>query len=571
MTADASPASCPVVLACAEDDLPVLAGVRAALERHGLEVAMLPGVDLDLRVLSRHLETTTEGAVYVVCESEDLDPFQIRRIEGLFSANRAPRQSLLHVSLSDRTDAIVAAVCAKVGRPRPPVHRADTAPGPRGEPAPVAPEESAREMFRSLVEQASLDETAAPACPPEAPPGGTGEATTRGDATGPHAAPASARHFAAGDQPPRHPAGGGEDGARGAPQDHEASPRKKDAGASPKARETSTPADGRGEEARRETMPGETSASAATRGEGAQSRQSTADAPQQQRPQRAMNGTGRRRAGALVAGVLLVAVAGFGALTVARHGAGVAPDPIGAPHLQAPSQGVEAPRATPAAGHPAAYAIPGRREENDDEPVTPGGFEASPAPGTSPVPGAGSDGAGGEPPAGEPTPSTDPAIKRTIEDDSGAAGEADAGRSDSIASGETLRAEIDPWPALRDAALRDKDVRSYKDVVFVLPQRSDTTFRRAAALCARPYAGMTGWRLPSIRLLRRLRYTSKLPPATYWSRTRTSETGDELFVLDQVHKRVTRYLAIEPSAQAVCVLDPRRAAPEEAGRKGRTR
>ncbi len=582
MTADASLASCPVVLACAEDDLPVLAGVRAALERHGFAVTMLPGVDLDLRVLARHLETTTEGAVYVVCESEDLDPFQIRRIEGLFSANRAPRQSLLHVSLSDRTDAIVTAVCAKLGRPRPPVHRADTAPGTRGEPAPVAPEESAREMFRSLVERATLDETA-PLAPP---PGSTGDETPGGGTAGPHAAPASTRQLVAGDEAPSRPAG--DSGVLGDP--------RKNGGADhvlgdPKARETSTPAargdegtpgglgahkmsapaGGRGEEAPRRPMPDETAASTATRQEGARTHKSTAGTPQQRRPHRTMTGVRHRRSRALVAGVVLVAAAGFGAITIARRGTDGAPAPTRTQSRDEPRRGVEAPpAATPAAGHAAAYNISGQRKENDDAAATPGALEVSPPPGVSPAVGSRGDSAGGERLAGDPVPSSDPTMNRPTGDEFGATDEANAIESDPVAAGDTTRIEVDPWPALRDAALRDKDVRAYKDVVFVVPQRSDTTFRRAAALCARPYAGMTGWRLPSIRLLRRLRHTSRLPPATYWSRTRTSETGDELFVLDQAHKRVTRYLAVEPSARAVCVLDPARAAPEGADRNGRT-
>ncbi|RMG98401.1 MAG: hypothetical protein D6705_06000 [Deltaproteobacteria bacterium] len=494
MTAPSRP-PWPVVLACAEADDDVLAGVRAALEAQGYPVETLPGVDLDLRPFAKDLARTADGAIYVVCESDDLDPFQIRRLEGLFSANRSPRQFWVHVHLGDPTAEIVEAVDRQAERfdrrpssppvpqePRPAQGRPARTEQPRtvGTPDAPTPEESARDAFRNLVEQASMAEVRQA--------GGT-----RDDAKTPTAAPSA--------EPPVRDASAPRDDGKEVPR---------------AARTTTT----RSKRSSRDRRPPEPATST--------------------RPDTTPGGRGGPRLAAAGAVVLLVGIGAVTAWHVLRPGS-----PAVAAHVRPEPAEPVGPSAspTPAAGHPEAY---GEMPARDDRgPAARADDEARPM--NEPPPAAAKDGRAADPPRptdGGPEPKAAPT-------DSGA--------------DETVAAPVDgsrptTWEAVRAAVLAEPGVKAHRDVVFFVPEGGDTSFRKAANACIGEHAGAVGWRLPTVRTLRRLKGTTRLPPAAYWSRTRTNEIGDELFVLDKARGKVVRYLAEEPSARAVCVLDPKRAA-----------
>ncbi len=590
-----SPEPWPVVLACAEADEDAVARLKAHLAAAGYRVVALPGVDLDLRILARDLDETTAGAVYVVCESEDLDPFQIRRLEGLFSARRAPRQRWVHVHLDDPLAGIVAAVhaaAAPLGGPPGANDEAepDRTPAPavgadHGDAGPrtaaerterlpdPAPEESARDTFRSLVERAS-DANGRP------------ERHEAGPRPWHEPAPDPAPDESARDtfrSLVERASGGDGDRERTGPADadaaHEPSPGRGPATAAPQVLHRHDDRTGNG---KAEPVDGASATdddpgpSGPTHGDtepaGTHPRRAVAAAPHAGSDRRpgpaaaatrpARPRTKPRRAWPLAAMGTVVALAAAAGVWF-----GIGQSPSTSRTATPPERPARPQTPTPAARHPDAYRPEAAPDAAHGAAVAPT-READPARAGSAVPsrdgGNGPTPAAPEIPAGTgpgsaPTPANDGAPPAATAPAKGAAEPGAAPEDDGTAAPAVL--VVDRWSRIRTEALADPDVHAHRDLVFFVPETGDTTFRRAAAQCAGEHAGFVGWRVPSVRQLRKLRSARRLRPGVYWSRTRTNEEGDELFVLDRTRGRVTRYLAIEPSARAVCVLDPARAAP----------
>jgi hypothetical protein len=88
-----------IFLCCAEEDESGLAAVVAALREHELSCQPVPGVELDAGAFGEVLDKHAGLGLYVLCRSDYLDRFQVRKLEGLFSARRGPGHRLLVVSL----------------------------------------------------------------------------------------------------------------------------------------------------------------------------------------------------------------------------------------------------------------------------------------------------------------------------------------------------------------------------------------------------------------------------------------------------------------------------------------
>ena len=87
-----------VTLCCSKADLDTVRSLQAALERDALDVQIYAGVDLDARVLEQMNQPRSPG-VFVLCESEELDIYQLPTLEGRFEAYRLERDRLVNVNL----------------------------------------------------------------------------------------------------------------------------------------------------------------------------------------------------------------------------------------------------------------------------------------------------------------------------------------------------------------------------------------------------------------------------------------------------------------------------------------
>lgn len=87
-----------VTLCCSEEDLTRVRSLAAALQRDALDVQIYAGVDLDARVLEQMTEPRSPG-VFVLCESVDLDAYQLPELEARFESYRLERDRLVHVNL----------------------------------------------------------------------------------------------------------------------------------------------------------------------------------------------------------------------------------------------------------------------------------------------------------------------------------------------------------------------------------------------------------------------------------------------------------------------------------------
>ncbi len=98
----ASGDSVPAILfCCAEEDEMALVGIVAELRGRRYNPEILTGVDLDTTVLGKAVDATRGPGLFVLCESPDLDAFQVRRLEGVFSARSGPMHRSACVRMAD--------------------------------------------------------------------------------------------------------------------------------------------------------------------------------------------------------------------------------------------------------------------------------------------------------------------------------------------------------------------------------------------------------------------------------------------------------------------------------------
>lgn len=96
MTADVH---VPLYLCCAEDNEIALVKVVDALHKEGRAPEVLAGIEADGMMLSNAVDRANGPALFVLCQSDQLDRAHLRRLEGLFSARKGPRQKLVTVTL----------------------------------------------------------------------------------------------------------------------------------------------------------------------------------------------------------------------------------------------------------------------------------------------------------------------------------------------------------------------------------------------------------------------------------------------------------------------------------------
>ncbi len=96
-----APANVPLLLLCAEDSEVALVHLVDALNRNGRSPEVIAGVEHETSLLSDATDRTRGAALFVLCQSEELDRSQALRLEGLFSARKGPEHHLLIVDLGD--------------------------------------------------------------------------------------------------------------------------------------------------------------------------------------------------------------------------------------------------------------------------------------------------------------------------------------------------------------------------------------------------------------------------------------------------------------------------------------
>lgn len=97
----------PIVLCCAEESEVALVAVVDVLHREGHAPEVAPGVETDAYVLTGAADRVRGPALFVLCQSDDLDRFQVRRLEGLFSARKGPEHRMVTVDVARRSAAAI--------------------------------------------------------------------------------------------------------------------------------------------------------------------------------------------------------------------------------------------------------------------------------------------------------------------------------------------------------------------------------------------------------------------------------------------------------------------------------
>lgn len=97
----------PIVLCCAEESEVALVAVVDALHREGHAPEVVPGVETDATLVTTAADRVRGPALFVLCQSADLDRVQVRRLEGLFSARRGPDHRMITVEVAQRSTAAI--------------------------------------------------------------------------------------------------------------------------------------------------------------------------------------------------------------------------------------------------------------------------------------------------------------------------------------------------------------------------------------------------------------------------------------------------------------------------------
>lgn len=96
------PVDVPLLLLCAEDNEVGLVHLVDALNRSGRAPEVISGVEEDATLLSSATDRSQGAALFVLCQSRELDRSHVLRLSGLFSARKGPFHQLLVVELDDQ-------------------------------------------------------------------------------------------------------------------------------------------------------------------------------------------------------------------------------------------------------------------------------------------------------------------------------------------------------------------------------------------------------------------------------------------------------------------------------------
>ncbi len=72
-----------VILGCAEDSLDLLSSAAREIQPAGHAVDLVSGIDLDAALFTRAIARHQARGIYVICKSEELDDYQVRRLQGI--------------------------------------------------------------------------------------------------------------------------------------------------------------------------------------------------------------------------------------------------------------------------------------------------------------------------------------------------------------------------------------------------------------------------------------------------------------------------------------------------------
>jgi hypothetical protein len=545
----------PIVLCCAEESEVALVAVVDALHREGYAPEVVPGVETDTTLVTTAVDRLQGPALFVLCQSIDLDRFQVRRIEGLFSARRGPDHRLITIEVAGRgAAAIVADLQAEA---REVAKRVGAGGGDDDDgrymrdvvaPTSVAavpgtslPARGAAERSRSAPRSSSM-----PAPLAKAPEGISdealglrgGEAPTDTEVVDPFELERRARASAPAVQLATGPATRAAVVAAGyadepesdgvplaVPEDFPVVGESGDdvtiRGASGRiAWDRSGPI-----EVERVARPSKADPRAETDDRPLPSASSPIDIGRPVPPP--AEPAPREQRGARVL-LLLVAIAGLGAVVTMAVLHATAPSGPG----DAPARGVPVPAAPPT---PSALPSPATRAE-----PAPAGVERT----DETSPGAVASGVAGGRDEAEP-------------DDGAAVAEPDDGAGPS-----PMRVPPPPPPDggggaaagedSLEAAIADGRVREANALLVIGTGPSTVTWNEADARCSRrKVGGLRNWRLPTRGQLAELRRAKLLAPGTYWSRSTVGD--DEAFAVEAGSGQAQPWLKAEPNGLVVCV------------------
>lgn len=138
----------PLLLLCAEDSEVTLVQLVDALNRAGRSPEVVAGVEHDTSLLSSATDRMRGAALFVLCQSEELDRSQVLRLTGLFSARKGPQHQLLVVELDDaqplQSLPLIEATMESVARTAPVDHAEGDARVPRRDVVVMSGESSTR-------------------------------------------------------------------------------------------------------------------------------------------------------------------------------------------------------------------------------------------------------------------------------------------------------------------------------------------------------------------------------------------------------------------------------------------
>jgi hypothetical protein len=554
----------PLVLCCAEENEVALVRVLDELHKEGRAPEVVAGVDVDVDLLGRAVDRTDGPALFVLCQSDELDRAATRRLAGLFSARKAPEHRIITVQLTPQRPLSILPPIRTALKDLLRAQYEKDRDGEEGKallrdvvgPTPVTavdrkgpdPEELARRLHKEmLAAEALLDRR------DKGKPRGRGDVieTTRA-----RSGSSAARRVT-----PDVVAYSGEPGAPQVQMEEESA-----------GMPSLLPALGRVPEVALTRQSPDTVQTDFTPTHARVRRREPSADPMP----RSVAETTDERPGSRV--LLFVAIAGITALALMAvlHMSGDDEGPArrqgdeGVPAAQrrgTANAGAEAGGASASAGNVSAEggASAGAASAGADGGAAEGGASAG---GVS----AGGASAGGVS-AGAVSAgaaSAGAASAGAVEDvpdageEEGAAAEAGVAEEPAVEEGDdgaddNPRALVPPPPRrdnealVIDQAIADGKIRSL-DALLVLKTSTDAmTWSEASDVCrSRVVSTIRGWHLPSTTEIKRLRRSRMLGALTYWTRNRNA-AKDEAFALDNTTGRVNLYLTVEPVARPVCV------------------
>lgn len=513
----------PIIICCSEDDEPALAKVLDELRREGMSPELVPGVEFDAALLASALDVAAAETLFVLCTSSSLDKAAVRKLTGLFSARRGPAQRIISTAFTpSRPLAVLPAIRGALKEMRLTDHDANDPDAPNthlrdvvealtpAALAPADPEQLARELSRGLTEAAALLDRSRPA-PRRGTPTGLGAASPTSGVGAPQVI-AEDPVVLPSREPPRSVAGSmpvraEEDTAELPPQP----PRR-----SLESTLSQVPSAG-ADELVTDFTPSRQIPRAAARSMHA----ATYDEPRGNRWLLLFAGLG-------IAGIVALAV-----LQLFQPSADPGPRSAGA-------------RPDGAAGDPSAAVVA--------PPVTGGApVEARVDDGGAPTPTPTAD-AKLEPDAKAVVPDAKLEPKPTpATDDDGGTDDGAAAPPVDIPPGPEAVSRRDLEQAALQLAVSEGRVERLGNLWVARGGEDEVTWDEAHRRCQNKRVnGVTGFRLPGVHELRKIRAARLLARASYWARNRAA-VPDEAVAYDGGAGTTTLYLKLEPNARGLCV------------------